>query len=287
MKNHAILVETHANVDLLAMVIERLKADNHYFFVHVDKKTKNYKDFLALSSDHVIFPRKRYKVNWGSIEQVLLTLELIYTAESKGIQFDYYHLISGQDYPVVDNASFDMHFENNDKSYFELDTKTPFDARYMFFHLNSLVNVRSRWGQKLERTFAKLQRGGFLKCNLRKSLGLTPYKGSNWWSMTRSMMEYILEFLKRHPDYIERFKYTSCCDEVFFHTIAFNSPLIGSIENDDLRYVDWKRKYPGESLPRVLNEKDYNAIILSNAVFVRKLEVRKSRNLIKMLLWNK
>lgn len=284
MKNHAILVETHANVDLLAMVIERLKADNHYFFVHVDKKTKNYKDFLSLSSDHVIFSRKRYKVNWGSIEQVLLTLELIYTAESKGIQFDYYHLISGQDYPVVDNVSFDTYFENNDKSYFELDTKTPFETRYMFFHLNSLVNVRSRWGQKLERTFVKFQRGVFLKCNLRKSLELTPYKGSNWWSMTHSMMEYILEFLKRHPDYIERFKCTSCCDEVFFHTIAFNSPLIGSIENDDLRYVDWKRKYPGESLPRVLNEKDYDAIILSNAVFVRKIEVRKSRNLIKMLL---
>ena len=247
MKNHAILVETHANVDLLAMVIERLKADNHYFFVHVDKKTKNYKDFLSLSSDHVIFSRKRYKVNWGSIEQVLLTLELIHTAESKGIQFDYYHLISGQDYPVVDNVSFDTYFENNDKSYFELDTKTPFETRYMFFHLNSLINVRSRWGQKLERTFVKFQRGVFLKCNLRKSLELTPYKGSNWWSMTHSMMEYILEFLKRHPDYIERFKYTSCCDEVFFHTIAFNSPLIGSIENDDLRYVDWKRKYPEEN----------------------------------------
>lgn len=283
MKNHAILVETHANVDLLAMVIERLKANNHYFFVHVDKKTKNYKDFLSLSSDHVFFPQKRYKVNWGSIEQVSLTLELIYTAKSKGIQFDYYHLISGQDYPVVDNVSFDMYFENKDKSYFELDTKTPFDARYMFFHLNSLVNVRSKWGQKLERTFVKLQQGSFLKYNLRKSLELTPYKGSNWWSMTHSMMEYILEFLKRHPDYIERFKYTSCCDEVFFHTIAFNSPLFGSIENDDLRYVDWKRKYPEESLPRILDENDYDDIISSNAIFARKIVVDKSGVLINLI----
>lgn len=44
MMQHAILVETHANVDLLAKVIRKMTADNHYFFIHVDSKAKNYQD---------------------------------------------------------------------------------------------------------------------------------------------------------------------------------------------------------------------------------------------------
>ena len=283
MKNHAILVETHANVDLLAMVVNRLKASNHYFFIHVDAKTRNYNEFLSLASDHVLFTRKRYTVHWGGIEQVLLTLELINTARSSGIGFEYYHLISGQDYPVMDNAAFDTFFEKNDKSYFELDTETPITDRYMLYHFNSLVNVRSKLGGKLERNFVRLQKLVFEKYTLRKPLTLTPYKGSNWWSMNCSMIEYILKFLKLHPDYVKRFKYTSCCDEVFFHTIVFNSPLVKSIVQNDLRFVDWNRRYPSEPLPRILREEDYDQIVSSNAIFARKIAVRESASLIKLI----
>lgn len=40
MKQHAILIETHANLDLLTRVLNKMMSENHYFFIHVDKKTK-------------------------------------------------------------------------------------------------------------------------------------------------------------------------------------------------------------------------------------------------------
>ncbi len=116
---HAILVETHANSDLLEKVIRKMTGENHYFFVHVDRKTKKYQDFLKLASHHVFFTDKRYNVRWGSVDQIYATLELINKARSIGIEFDYYHLISGQDYPVHSPQYFDDFFSDSTKSLFK------------------------------------------------------------------------------------------------------------------------------------------------------------------------
>lgn len=52
---------------------------------------------------------------------------------------------------------------------------------------------------------------------------------------------------------------------------------------DDLRYYDWHRTYPNEKLPRVLTHSDYNKIIITNALFCRKIESPISNDLIKEL----
>lgn len=283
MKNHAILIQTHSNVELLAMLIQRMAAENHYFFIHVDSKTKNYKDFLALSSDHVFYTEKRYNVRWGSIEQIYLTLELIRTVKSTRIKFDYYHLISGQDFPILSNKVFDAFFENNDKSYMELDLHTDFTSRYMLYHFNGLLNVRGKWGGRFERNGIKIQKKIIKYFNIRKPLVCKAYKGSNWWSLNFRLIDYIMSFLEKTPSYLKRFRLTSCCDEVFFHTIAYNSPLKDTIVHTDLRYIDWNKTYAEEKLPRILSELDYVKIKKSNAIFMRKIDLNKSLHLIKMI----
>lgn len=284
MKYHAILIQTHANVELLKMVIQRMKSENHYFFVHVDKKNKNYTDFLKLASKHVIFTDKRFDVKCGSIEQVYLTLELIKTAKTTEIPFDYYHLISGQDFPIRKNAIFDAIFENNNKSYMEVDNNTPYSDRFMFFHLNGIINVRSKWGRRIEKYSILIQKIINRNIRLRNKLEIKTYKGNNWWSLNSQIIDYIINFLKNNPHYTKRFRFTSCCDEVFFHTIIFNSPLKNTVELHDLRYIDWHKTYPSESTPRTLTEKDYNKILSSNAVFMRKIDIDKSYLLIKKIL---
>lgn len=280
---HAILVETHANADLLAKVVQRMSADNHYFFVHVDKKTKNYQDFTTLASEHVFFTDKRYNVRWGSVNQIYATLELISKARSIGFDFDYYHLISGQDYPVHGNSYFDKFFSGSTNSYMELDDRTPIEPRYMYYHLNGVMNVRKGIGETLKRRTLKLQKRLSSIITLRKPLPMQPYKGSNWWSIHKSMMEYILAYMDQHPEYIKRFRFSSCCDEVFFHTLAFNSDLKHSIIKDDLRYYDWHRTYPKESLPRILTGTDFDNIECSNALFCRKVDCMTSKDLTEKL----
>lgn len=283
MIQHAILIETHSNVDLLNKVIKKMYAENHYFFIHVDKKTKNYHDFLKLASTHVYFTDKRYNVRWGAVDQIYATLELINKAKSIGVNFKYYHLISGQDYPVHNNEYFDNYFSYNTNSFMELDDVSPIEPRYMYYHLNGIINVRSYFGEKIKRYSIKLQKYLSSFHRIRKPLYLKPYKGSNWWSLHVDMIDYILSYIKQHPKYLKRFRFTSCCDEVFFHTLAFNSTLKDTIIKDDLRYYDWHRTYPMEKLPRILQFDDYEKIINTNAVFCRKIDYNVSNRLIEKL----
>lgn len=285
MKQHAILIETHDNANLLALVLNKMRANNHYFFIHVDIKYKNYNSFLTLASDHVIFLPKRYNVKWGSVEQIYLTLELIQMAKNYPINFDYYHLISGQDYPTRNNDAFDSFFEGTKKSFMELvdDTNLSIEHRFMLYHINSFINVRKRIGQKLEKICSNIQLKISKYHNIRPKVNLHIYKGSNWWSLNNETITYIIDYITQNPNYLKRFKYSSCCDEIFFHTIVFNSPLKKEIELTDLRYYDWIPTYPGESIPRTLTTRDFIPIMKSKTFFCRKISLPQSSDLIKLI----
>ena len=47
-----------------------------------------------------------------------------------------------------------------------------------------------------------------------------------------------------------------CTDEVFLHTLAWNSDFKDSILNDALRYIDWKR-----GRPYTFRVEDFDALI--------------------------
>ena len=90
-------------------------------------------------------------------------------------------------------------------------------------------------------------------------------------------------FCQKNPSFIKRFKYTNCCDEVFFHVIVMNSQYKNEIENNNLRYIDWKPTFPDESLPRILKEEDWEAMKNSNALFCRKIDWNASKSLIECI----
>src|SRR5690606_35881147 len=74
------------------------------------------------------------------------------------------------------------------------------------------------------------------------------YKGTNWFTLTYDSISYIDNYLDKNKNYINAFKKSFCGDEVFFHTIIYNSPFKEKINlNYDLsppmmalRYIDWK-----------------------------------------------
>ena len=268
-------------------MVERLKAPNHYFVIHIDNKSKVFDTFTNLvKGENVYFIKKRRNVNWGSVTQIYLTLDLIEYAINLDCVFDYYHLISGQDMSIYSNIKFDNFFESINKSFMELDAKSEISHRYMFFQLDGLINRRSIIGMFFFKGATRLQNKLSKYIKLRPNLPLKVYKGCNWWSLTNEAIKYIVSYIDNNPQYLKRFKFTTCCDEVFFHTILFNSFLRKDIILDDKRYTDWNAKEEDESLPRILNEYDYSKILLSGALFARKVSLEKSDKLIKLLIQN-
>ena len=100
-------------------------------------------------------------------------------------------------------------------------------------------------------------------------LGMQPFGGSMHWILSREAAEYVQVFLRSHPEYIRRFRFTLVSDEVFFHTILANSPLVTKLINSDQRYLQWPQRHAPS--PRVLTLKDLSAITGSGMLFARKI----------------
>lgn len=91
-------------------------------------------------------------------------------------------------------------------------------------------------------------------------------------------------FIENNPEYVNRFKYTSCGDELFYTTVIKKLESNFEIENKNcLRFVEWHPKREYTSLPLVLNENEFGDIVSSKALFCRKVESRASANLLDML----
>ena len=76
------------------------------------------------------------------------------------------------------------------------------------------------------------------------------------------------------------FRHTICCDEVFIHTIVFNSKYQDKISSLPTRYIDWSGS--GAS-PEILTMNHYQDIIDSKCIFARKFSSVQSKELINRL----
>ena len=108
--NHAFLVLCHEKPIVLERTIALLSGPNHYFFIHVDKKYDDLGDFDRIRILKNVFFVKRIVVNWGSFNMVKATLFLMKIANEFDVRFDYFHLISGSDFPCISNEYFDSYF---------------------------------------------------------------------------------------------------------------------------------------------------------------------------------
>jgi hypothetical protein len=75
------------------------------------------------------------------------------------------------------------------------------------------------------------------------------------------------------------FRHVLIPDELFFQTIVMNSPLRDSVENENLRYLDWSR----EPAPAVLLESDLPALVSSHKLFARKFDERIDSTILDLL----
>ncbi|WP_241647890.1 beta-1,6-N-acetylglucosaminyltransferase, partial [Rosenbergiella metrosideri] len=88
---------------------------------------------------------------------------LLEKAYDSNINFDYFHLISGQDYPLTDNASFDNFFEFNDNSFMQFDKdsemkiwrKTKYNERVNYFYLVDVLSG-DYFPEKLSKSITRL-----------------------------------------------------------------------------------------------------------------------------------
>ncbi|MDR2205056.1 MAG: beta-1,6-N-acetylglucosaminyltransferase [Flavobacteriaceae bacterium] len=272
-KKIAIMIIVHKNNEQIDRLVKHLSKDFD-IYIHIDKRSS-----LKIRETEGVFVYRKYNVYWGSFNQIIATLFLLKKAFKTG--YNRYILISGQDLPIKTNEEIKIFFENNDEEYIHIDKIPRPDGwpdmgrltRYYFSRLNG----RTGW-KKLLRKLAEIVSKLIEKIKPRK-LDYDFYGGSSWTNYTHNCVKKMFDFLENNPNYINRFKWTHCSDEIFYQTIV--NQLDGlKITNDSLRYISWADS--GAS-PKILKEEDYEEIIRSEALFARKFDENTDAKIIEMI----
>lgn len=95
----AVLIQCHKNPEQINCLLSVMKNDSVDFFIHIDKKSNISESLVRRSDIHVLSQSERVNVQWGTFSQVQATLNLLNNAVSNR-EYDYYFLISGQDFPI-------------------------------------------------------------------------------------------------------------------------------------------------------------------------------------------
>lgn len=282
----AILILAHDNENQLLKLVNRLKSDFD-IFIHIDKKCK-----LMIPSDKNVYVFKKYKVYWGSFNQIQATLLLLKEAYKN--LYERYILISGKDIPIVSNEKIIDFFTNNNCEYLEYE-KLPRSCwvgnggfeRLEYYFENMRQNtscVHDKFLSLFSSRMFRLIRNTSRKLGYKRPIKVPLYGGANWMNLTHHCLNYIFDYLTNNRDYIARYRYTRCADEIFFQSIICNSTFIKSTVNDSLRYIDWTSC---SGSPKTLKIEDYDKIINSNKLFARKFDENIDNHIIKNIYRNK
>ncbi|MFY0642947.1 MAG: hypothetical protein JXR19_00615 [Bacteroidia bacterium] len=298
---HLVAILAHKAKSQLNYLIDALVEQGFEVIIHLDQK--NSAELKTLLGNRVKYciPQE-LNVKRGHYSLLLASLHLL--EHSMNFDFDYYHLISGEDLPVksahgmnellsiTKGASFINHNklpinskqEKKEKhtifkDYSEFKDQIPLSNYEHFAFKNGIGLVNSRQFQenslftqltkKLHgfRSYWKLYHTIFK----RKSPPMDYYAGSAWYSLHRDLVKALISKYKTEPHLLEYFKYVGFPDEIFIQSISQNLNYNFPIINSDLRYISWdSRTNQG---PSYLNKEIGDVLKNSNAFFARKWDI--------------
>ena len=284
---HAYLIMAHNEEEILKMLLKRLDSEQNTLYVHLDKKFKidinHLESIVKKSKIHFI---ERRRIYWGTYSQIWCELALLEEAVKE--KHDYYHLLTGVDLPLKPNEEIDSFFEaNKGKEFVSFDKVANetrnFTKRYDKFYFcarysgkNVILKMVCRLCHLFLRVCAEIL-SLVVRNRSKKYYDFIFMKGSAYFDITHDLATYVL----KHKNLIRKmFRFTACCDEVFLHTIAYNSPFKEKLTFRGTRFLDWSNH---RGSPEILTMDHYDDIYSSKLLFARKFSNVASRELIEKL----
>lgn len=276
----AILITAYKDMPMLQKLVDYFDEDFE-IFIHLDRQCRE--DYTPLLQHKFVHIYRRYSVEWGDYKH-LLAIVLLMKEAYRHTELEYFHLITGSDYPIMPLALFkafcEEHRNNNYLEHFPLPhadwgVEGGLNRIQYWWPSPNMHRSHNAW---TTRKLVNLQRRLGIKRSFKYFDG-NLYGGGTYWSVSRKGVGIVLDYLNQHPDYLRRFRMTSIAEEICLPTLWCNSgtPLI----NNYMRYIDWGNDGAN---PQVLTEKNYDKIVASGALFARKMQSGISDKLITMLI---
>jgi hypothetical protein len=108
-----------------------------------------------------------------------------------------------------------------------------------------------------------------------------PHYGIDWWVLSNSAANYILDFVDKNPKYHTFHKHTRHTSEIYFPSILAGTNYKGKVVNKSIHYMQWSKV--NSAHPVVLNENDFENVSKTEAFFARKFETQKSSSILNLI----
>ena len=267
----AYLILAHKNPQQLKRLVDALNTEYSVFIIHIDAKQKIW-SFTRIFYDYlpgkVFFCPKRKNVRWGGYSMIEATMAMLDFFFKLKLKANYFHLLSGQDYPIKSNKEIRSFFKKNIGinfiEYFSL-PNTKWNPSIERLTLRWWLNNKQVWWYS-DLDFYKENKHNFKN----KKNDLKPYGGSQWWSLHRECIKYIHNLYHINNDLFESFRYSFIPDELLFQTLILNSRFKLSVRNKNLRFIQWSED---QAHPDVITSDYFDQINnCKNKFFARKFD---------------
>lgn len=233
---HAIMVIGHGNPSVLQETISILDDSEIDFYVLWDEKYS----LPNLTAEHskIIFT-PRIKIFWGTDSQVIAEKMLFDFVNNQDVDYDYVHLISSADIPLMDREYFKNFFKDDVYISYIDDFPSKIKTRIQFYYpFRNISPANPIVRYSLFKPVEAINK--ILKINRAKNVDIE--KGSNWFSVKRKVLEEICNY----PNF-SIFLHSFCADEIYVQTVL--KAHKDSKKGQDLhvacaRYIDWNRGTP-------------------------------------------
>lgn len=276
MKKHAYLIIAHDKFEMLKRLVERLDSEWNDIYIHIDFKAGEIdQDYIADSArKSSLFFVDRISVAWGGYSQIECEMILFEAAYKK--HYEYYHLLSGVDYPIKSQKEIRDFFEQNKgKEFIDFWDRPEKEYLYRVQYYYPLQEKIGRYTYDLHticlRILSKLL---VLKQRIKRVNRLKMFDGefktgSQWVSVTDAFVCYLVENKNKIKSL---FGDGIAVDELFIQTMCWNSPFKSVLYNaGSIRLIDWER-----GNPYTWQESDFEEIQQSRCLFARKLSDQNS-----------
>lgn len=273
------IIMAHKGPRQLSRMIERLAHPQFDFYIHVDAKVQLDKFKLLNHKPNIFFIQNRKKCNWGGWSFTRAIISCLTEIIDKGMDYDFFNLLSAQDYPIIGADHIYRYFEQRKGQNFIY-----FDApdslwwkeaakRYKYYHLTDSNTPGKYLIQKIANAFLPERK-------FPDEMEL--YGGSNasWWTISGECARYLVHKVPQNSRLDRFLKYCWGTDEFVITTIVMNSSFREQTVNENFRYIDWSE---GGGHPRFLESKDFDKIVNSGMMFARKFDAEKDSRILDLL----
>lgn len=284
---HAILILAHNNIEIIKKLILSYDSIKFDFYIHIDGKEElnSWSELTNITKySSVVLLEEREKVYWGDIS--IVNAEFLLLEKAKNKRYEYYHLLSGMDFPLVSPNEFYYTFHNrrnefidiwnNEKEEIYCAFRYKYYYHFKYWNRTQLLKVIIHSILFIQRTIQKL-------LNVNRLDGLDYKIGSQWFSITDELVEYILD---NKDNVLKRFKYSIIPDESFIQTLVFNSKKFRNklYVNEQGKYSNLREIDFSNGTPSLLNLENYTQLKDSNNVIARKFAEGISEELIEKFI---